>query len=142
MDRIIAGVDFSPTSEHAATQAAELAQATGAELALVTATKGSKTQVVKAGADTWIINDTDVAHQKLEELARTLRRDRDGDLPITCAVLEGHADKAIVAEAERIGADLIIVGNKRVHGPSRVLGAVALDIVRHAPCDVYIVHTT
>jgi nucleotide-binding universal stress UspA family protein len=57
-------------------------------------------------------------------------------------VLDGDAAKAVTAEAARIGADLIVVGNRRVAGVSRVLGAVALDIVRHAPCSVYIAKTS
>ena len=37
---------------------------------------------------------------------------------------------------------MIVVGNKRTHGASRVLGAVALDVVHHAPCGVFICKTT
>lgn len=138
MDRIIVGVDFSPTSEEAARQAAALARATGADLHLVTATRKSGSQVVRGGGETWTINDVDRAHEKLRALAGTLS---DG-LRVECTVLDGDAAKAIVAEADRIGADVIVVGNKRVSGVSRVLGAVALEIVRHAPCAVHIAKTT
>ena len=43
--------------------------------------------------------------------------------------------------AKEIGADLIVVGNRRVQGIGRVLGSVATDVAHHAPCDVYIVKT-
>ena len=35
-----------------------------------------------------------------------------------------------------------IVGNRRVQGVSRILGSVAMDVARAAPCNVLIVHTT
>ena len=85
-----------------------------------------------------MIDDLTVASDRLKALAGTLG---DG-LEVTCTVLDGSAAKVVTGEAERLGADLIVVGNKRVAGVSRVLGAVALDIVRHAPCSVYIAKTT
>ena len=138
MERVIVGVDFSSSSEDAARQAAALARETGAELHLVTATRKSGSQVVRAGGESWTINDLDRAHDKLRALAGTLS---DG-IEVKCSVLDGDAAKSIVAEAERIGADVIVVGNKRVSGVSRVLGAVALEIVRHAPCAVFVAKTT
>lgn len=36
---------------------------------------------------------------------------------------------------------MIVVGNKRTQGLSRVLGAVAGEIAHNAPCDVLIVKT-
>ena len=138
MDRIIVGVDFSPSSEQAAREAASLAADTGAELHLVTASRKSGTQVVRGGGEAWTISDVDRAHEQLRALAGTL----DDGVTVKCAVLDGDAAKALVAEAERIGADVIVVGNKRVSGVARVLGAVALEVVRHAPCAVYIAKTT
>ena len=38
-------------------------------------------------------------------------------------------------------ADVIVVGNKRVQGVSRILGSIARYVAAHAPCDVYIAHT-
>jgi nucleotide-binding universal stress UspA family protein len=48
---------------------------------------------------------------------------------------------ALCAEAERLGASIIVVGNKRVQGMARVLGSVAAEVARHAPCHVFIAHT-
>jgi hypothetical protein len=39
-------------------------------------------------------------------------------------------------QAQLVGADLIVIGNLRMQGAKRVLGAVANDILHHAPCDV------
>ena len=44
-------------------------------------------------------------------------------------------------EHERVGADMIVVGNRRMQGVQRILGAVANDIAHHAQCDVLVVKT-
>ena len=138
MDRIMVGVDGSATSQDAAREAARLARETGAVLHLVTASKRSGSQTVRGGGESWTISDVDRASSQLKAFSQTIG---DG-IEVQCSVLDGEPAKAIVTEAERIEADLIVVGNKRVNGVSRVLGAVAIDIVRHAPCSVYIAKTT
>lgn len=55
---------------------------------------------------------------------------------------KGKPADVLVEEAERLGAALIVVGNRRVQGPTRVLGAIATSVAHRAPCDVYIVKTT
>jgi nucleotide-binding universal stress UspA family protein len=47
----------------------------------------------------------------------------------------------ILDEAQKVGADLIVIGNVRMQGAKRVLGAVANDVLHHAPCDVLLVKT-
>ena len=54
----------------------------------------------------------------------------------------GKPADVLVQEAERLGASVIVVGNRRVQGPSRVLGAIATAVARNAPCDVYVAKTT
>ena len=61
---------------------------------------------------------------------------------VTTSAVAGKAPEVICEEAERQDAELIVVGNKRMHGPTKVLGAVAGKVASHAPCDVYIAHTT
>jgi nucleotide-binding universal stress UspA family protein len=38
-------------------------------------------------------------------------------------------------------AAVIVVGNKRVQGVTRLLGSIATDVAHKAPCDVYIANT-
>ena len=49
---------------------------------------------------------------------------------------------ALCDEARRLQASIIVVGNRRVKGAARLLGAVATDVARQAPCDVLIANTT
>ena len=55
--------------------------------------------------------------------------------------LQAKPAVALVEEAERLEARVIVVGNRRSQGLGRVLGSVASGVVAHAPCDVYIVKT-
>jgi len=43
--------------------------------------------------------------------------------------------------AIEVDADLIVVGNRRVQGIERLLGSVAIELLRHAPCSVHVAHT-
>jgi len=136
---VVVGVDGSETALEAARAAAELAHRLGAGLGLVMAI-GHRQQatVTGAGGESWTVNSFAAAEDKLKDIAGRVR----GGVEKTCSVVEGDPAKGLVAEAERLGAEVIVVGNRRVRGPGRVLGAVALDVVRRAPCAVHIVKTT
>ena len=61
-------------------------------------------------------------------------------LAVTSAVLDGNPAEALLEEAERWNADLIVVGSHG-YGPvkRRVLGSVSQAVALHAPCSVEIV---
>lgn len=139
METVIVGVDESDTALEAARAAGELAKRLGARLHLVMAIGRSQSgSTVRAGGESWTVNTFDAAEQKLSGIA--------GRVPAgpekTTSVVTGDPAKCLVAEAERLDAQIIVVGNRRVHGAGRVLGAIALDVVRRAPCAVHIVNTT
>lgn len=133
---MVVGVDDSETARAAAAQAAALATAMGRRLHVVTGVKRSGGQdVVVSGGERFHVDWLANAEQMLTSLVMRLGVDA------TKAVVVGDPASVVCEEAERVGADIIVVGNRRVQGMSRVLGSIALDIVRHAPCDVYIAHT-
>lgn len=61
-------------------------------------------------------------------------------LSVRTAILEGDPGKAIVEEAERSKADLLLVGSHG-YGPVKrmLLGSVSRYVAEHAPCTVEIV---
>ncbi len=62
------------------------------------------------------------------------------NLNITKAVVRGSPGQVVVEEAERWGADLIVVGSHGYGFWSRtLLGSVSQAIVHHAPCSVLVV---
>jgi nucleotide-binding universal stress UspA family protein len=73
---------------------------------------------------------------------RAIARLRDSDvriLPISSIVVVDSPKDAIVEEAERWGADLIVVGSHGYRGPERaLLGSVSHAVATQAKCSVEI----
>jgi nucleotide-binding universal stress UspA family protein len=139
MPGVVVGVDRSDSARRAAEEAARLASALEVPLHLVTAVKSTHGAVVSgAGRDAWEVSGVSVAEDMLREIASALA----AGVQYTTAVVEGGPAEAIVQEAERIGADLIVVGSRNMQGVRRFLGAIANDVAHTAPCSVYIAKTT
>ena len=138
MDIIVVGVDGSETAAAAATEAARLAGATGAHHHLVTALVKQKSAVVQVPGGEWVATTIDQAEQLLADLAQ---RVVSSGVECTKAAVSGKPAEVVVSEAERLGASLIVVGNRRMQGAARVFGSVASDVAHHAPCSVYIAKT-
>jgi nucleotide-binding universal stress UspA family protein len=135
----VVGVDGSDTAAKAAARAGELAMATGATVHVVCAyTARGTTTTIGVGSDVYSISDLDMAAQVAEQQAAAYR---SSGISTTQSVVDGKPAPVILNEAERVKAELIVVGNRRMQGVQRVLGAVANEIVHHAPCDVLVVKT-
>ena len=137
---IVCGIDNSPTAAAAARKAARLAQALGAHLHLLSAYGKIEAETVEIGAEQVLVSNEIEADRVSGAVALELRREFPG-LVVTPASSDGRPGEALVKLAERLDADLIVVGNKRVQGIARVLGSIARDVAAHAPCDVYVAHT-
>ena len=73
----------------------------------------------------------------VERIAAKLRKKR---LKVETAVKEGHPHLAIVDEARKWRADLIVLGSHGRTGLKRLLlGSVASSVLGHAPCSVEVV---
>jgi nucleotide-binding universal stress UspA family protein len=139
MGIIVVGVDSSDTAHKAAQVASRLAADLDLPLHIVSAVDRTGSVRAGSGDKAHMVRPIDLA----ETLVATVAADFRASVPeITTAVSTGKPADVICAEAERVGADLIVVGNKRTQGVTRVLGAVAAKVVSHAPCDVYIAHTS
>ncbi len=137
MQDIIVGVDRSETARRAATSAAELAAKCDANLHLVTCVERHGRVNMDVGTDHFRSDPISEARTFLTDLAQSLPHDS-----ITHSVSTEDPAKALCDEAERLDAAMIVVGNRRVQGISRVLGSIARDVMRQAPCDVLVAHTT
>ena len=138
MKTYVVGTDGSETAARAAQRAGELAAATGASLHVVCAyTKGGGTSIT-VGSDSFVVSGLTSAEQIAEQQAATFR---GRGLEATSAAIDRKPADALMAEAQRLEAELIVVGNRRMHGVSRLLGAVANEVAHNAPCDVLVVKT-
>lgn len=147
MQKIVVGYDGSDTARKAADEAANLAVTMDAELHVVTvvtddpAKHGFRVEV----AEGEVIDAVEVRREGLRKRAAATAAALDGaygDLTVVPVVLIGPAARALVEYAEDVDADVIVVGNRRVQGISRVLGSVAIDVLRDARCAVYVAKTT
>ncbi|MDX2382298.1 MAG: universal stress protein [Acidimicrobiia bacterium] len=136
MNEIVVGVDETETAGRAAATAAELAADMGVPLHMVMCVSGSPEDVTVGG---------ERVHLDPVERARnflgSLRFERNPPETSTFVSVAAPAE-VICAEAERLDAQIIVVGNRRVQGLARVLGSVGVDVLRRAHCDVLIAHTT
>lgn len=149
---IVTGVDGSETAMRAAEKAASFAAAFGSELHLVSAFAVNMTETIQTvraesqpedTAEAYHSAVSDVAQEAKDiasNVAEVLRKDFP-KLTIVSKAVEGRPGTAISGEADHVGADLIVVGNKRVQGPTRIFGSVARAIAGETDCDLYIVNT-
>ena len=138
MKMYVIGTDGSETAARAASRAGELARATGASVHVVCAYSRSGGTSLRVGSDSFEMSSLSSAEQVAEQQAATFRSQ---GVEATSAALDQKPAEALVAEAERLEAELIIVGNRRMQGVSRLLGSVANEVAHNAPCDVLVVKT-
>lgn len=134
---IVVGVDSSETAMKAARCARDLAVAVGASLHVVTAFDNDHAQVIGEGSDRLVISEADSARN----VAGMLAKDTPMDLAVTHVAARGRPAEALIKEAIRLEARMIVVGNRRMRGIGRLLGSVANNVAHNAPCDVYIANT-
>jgi nucleotide-binding universal stress UspA family protein len=135
---IVVGVDGSGTARKAAETARDLAVSLGATLHVVSAFDTDRTEVYGSGSDKWIVSDAGEAEKVAKDVAASLA---GTDLKVTYSSARGKPAEALIKEAERFDARMIVVGNRRMRGLGRVLGSVANSVAHTASCDVYIANT-
>jgi nucleotide-binding universal stress UspA family protein len=149
---VLVGADDSATALRAVGAAVEVAEKLGAKLHIVTAYLPETVLAshLLSGAAYGLPtfpNLDDAAEDHSGDTAEALLA-RLGQLAKSANVeaefhaVTGPPAEAIVQAASRLGADLIIVGNKGMRGAKRVLGSIPNSIAHHAQCSVLIVDTT
>jgi nucleotide-binding universal stress UspA family protein len=143
LHNIVVGIDFSPESEIALAQAESIARQNHGTLMLVHSVGVTEAghymlEVAQPGAG-W----TRHVQKRLEEARRELRqvaeRSRARGASVEHHIASGFPDEALVEQATKRRADLVVVGTQ---GRSAVdhflLGSVAQHVVRLAPCPVLV----
>lgn len=136
MSGVIVGVDQSDTARRAAECAADIANKMGEPLHLVMAMKRGRTHVTRSGTDVFVHDWVTDGRSFLTALAGELNV-----CDVTVAIGVDDPAQSLCEEAERLDATMIVVGNRRTRGASRVLGSIASDVLRSAPCAVHVAPT-
>jgi nucleotide-binding universal stress UspA family protein len=136
---VVVGTNWSETAEVALVRALELARSGGGRLHVVTASPPSRPPASGPSAGGSGIRSLGPDFQADVVLEQTLDRLGADDVEVHQHTETAEPADAILAVAERVGADLIVVGNKGMH--RRVLGSVPNTVSHRATCDVLIVQT-
>lgn len=102
------------------------------------------------GTETWVMPESyyeaseqaerEQAQTTVNEAAELLRGAQGSAGEVISTVQAGHAPAVILDEAEKWGADLIVVGSHGYRGFKRfLLGSVSHAVATHAKCSVEIV---
>jgi len=138
---ILAPIDFSDSTEAVASTACTLARAFGAKLWLVHVA-APEPDFVGYEVGPQSVRDQRAGHlreehRRLQELAEAIR---DDGVDTAALLIQGPTVAKILSEAERVGADLIVLGS---HGHGAVyrtlLGSVSESVLRQATCPVTVV---
>jgi nucleotide-binding universal stress UspA family protein len=144
--RVVAACDFSPLGNRAVSEALRLCSAhPAAALHVITVGAESPTGMILPGADVSV-----VANQQAQQLARKHVAEIIDEFPahgpelpldkVAVYVTVGIPSERIVSLATALDADLIVLGTHGRRGVERMLlGSVAEEVVRRAPCGVFVI---
>ena len=140
--RILLAIDGSEEAELAAPRAVDLAESTDSELHVV------HVGVVPIFLQSYpgTLGYERRLYDQIEEMSRELLRKQSwrvkaaGGTVARTHLRMGQVDLEILALAEELGADLIVMGSRGLGGVRRALmGSVSDSVVRHAHCPVLVV---
>ncbi|MHB8439321.1 MAG: universal stress protein [Acidimicrobiales bacterium] len=141
---IVVGTDGSGTADKAVQTAAQMARTLGAALHVVTASGGGPLEnlgnvvgapMVGTGAERLVREEAagEVGQKAVESWGE--------GLDVHPHARSGDPADVILELAHELGADLVVVGSKGMHGARRFLGSVPNSVCHGAECAVLVVKT-
>jgi len=137
---IVVGTDGSETATKAVLEAIQLAKAFSAELHIVSAYKPVSVDASAIPAEfADSINSRSQVDAILDDVGS---RARHAEVTVEVHAVTGDPADALLDLAEKVKADLIVVGNKGLGSVKRfLLGNVPSKVVHNSPCSTHVVHT-
>ena len=136
--RVVAPVDFSASSARVIEMAGRVVD-DGGEVVLLHVVDWVPTVVEGAFVGAPNVRETKSLRDEALHKLEAVRRQHPG-IPMRCEVIEGQPATEIVELAQRLPADVVVIGT---HGRTGIghllLGSVAERVLRRAPCPVLIV---
>jgi nucleotide-binding universal stress UspA family protein len=141
-ETIVVGTDGSASATKAVTHAASLAALTGAQLHVAMATPAIPLLVapdMMIATTEWTNASAEATKAALEFAAETAAA---AGATTTTHQCSGDPADALLSLCDEVGADLLVVGSRGMHGARRfLLGSVSSRCAHHADRSVLIVHT-
>ncbi len=136
--KVLIAVDPSMIAAHAAEIGVELAAGIGAQVALFHAINPPESFAADTGAAASEL--IAMARREAKELIDGLRQRLNLNASVAAFVETGNPALEIVKAAKTWPADLVVIGSHGRSGVGRaLLGSVAEEVMRRAPCPVLIV---
>jgi nucleotide-binding universal stress UspA family protein len=129
-------VDDIETSRPAVDRAVALAESSGGSLRLIYVRSLVPMTFMEFVPPNFDTGQQSEAEKRLGALVQGVRLPKDR---VSSVVTMGGVYHDVLQEAEKIGADLIVVGSHRPSMATYLLGSNAASIVRHAKCSVLVV---
>jgi nucleotide-binding universal stress UspA family protein len=142
--KILVPIDGSATAQRGLREAIMLAGLCGSQLRIVHVVDALSLALTAAGTVPVTTDLADMAREQAMRLtseaqAQARAAGLSADVAL-CERAQGRVCELVLAEAERWGADLIVLGTYGRRGPVRwLIGSDAEDIVRRAPVPVLLV---
>lgn len=144
--KILLAVDGSPSSDAAVAEVAARPWDDDSQVRVVFAINDSPPAIEPFGVSRSYFEEMEKAEvlRARDAIERAVMKLREGkgcrDMRLTTDVLKGSPGRAIIEDAEKFGADLIVVGSRGVGAWERILlGSVSQTVAQHAKCSVEIV---
>ncbi len=136
-ERFLIASDGSEYSMGAVRTAIRMAQRCGARLRVVSAIPGGNAELYAMG-EQLVGRELDAARAHLDRVQEEAAA--SGVACETEATQAAQLHEEIISQAERVQADLIIMGRRSRHGLARLmLGDVTAQVIGHAHCNVLVV---
>jgi nucleotide-binding universal stress UspA family protein len=137
MNTIVVGYDATEPADRALERAADIGEAFGAKLVVTSVAPIMISGPRGMGA----IDPTDTPDTHHEDLVKAQQYLSGRKVTAEYQPAIGEPPDTIIDVAEKVGADLIVVGTREPNLLQRLLGqSVSETVQRHAHCDVLIVH--
>lgn len=136
-ERFLVASDGSEFSAGAEREALRIAKRCGARLRVISVIPGGNAELYAMG-EQLVAQELNNARQHLDQVMRQAAA--SGVACETEVIQAGQIHQEIVSQADRMHADLIIMGRRGKRGLSRVmLGDVTAQVIGHAHCSVMVV---
>lgn len=133
MSNILVAYDGSESARRALEQAASMVN--GGKLSVLSVAEVLQ-QFGRAGA----IALPEIEDERKQDLSEAMGILQQRGVQAQAVVRRGDPAAVILDEAEREGADLIVIGTRGLNGARRwLLGSVSTHVMHHAPCNVLVV---
>jgi nucleotide-binding universal stress UspA family protein len=136
---ILVGDDGTPEAERAVAVAMSLAEKLAARVILLGVVPPPSAESQAEGYG--LAGSLHVGEKLQEQLERTAQSGRQTGIAVEVEIVEGTAESSIESIAQRVGADLIVVGRRHIGRIRHCLeGSTSESLVRRSAVSILVVH--